>query len=66
MHDRFDALSRKLARARKKIEVAYYEWTAATREVNLLEREQSVLWREMLDKITVGLPEDKESLLNGR
>lgn len=61
-HGNFDALSRKLALARTTREHAYFRWTAACAEVKRLEREQSAVWGQMLDSVTVGLPEAKKTL----
>lgn len=62
-HKRFDSISRQLAASRTKVEQTYYAWTAACREMKLLERDQADLWGKLLMRsITEGLPEKKETL----
>jgi hypothetical protein len=66
LHRQFGSLSRQLAGARKKVEQTYFAWTAATREMNLLERQQSEIFGRMVcragDNVTVGLPEAQKTL----
>ena len=62
IHRQFESLSRQLAGARQKVEQTYFAWTSATREMNLLERQQSEVWGKMFDSVTVGLPKAQKTL----